>query len=100
MEAIRMLWPLWLYLAAINLITFCVYAADKRFARQKNGARRVPERTLLLLSFLGGCVGAALGMALVRHKTKHLRFVILVPLSLLLWAAVIVLLLLWRNHIL
>ena len=54
---------------------------------------------LLLLAFAGGCVGAAFGMALCRHKTRHARFVILVPLSLLLWAAAIAVLLLHLNHI-
>ena len=99
MESIRMLWPLWLYLGGINAVALIVYAADKRIAKKQNGKRRVPERTLLLLSFLGGCVGAMLGMWLVRHKTKHVRFVILVPLSLLLWTAAIAALLVWMNHI-
>ena len=41
----------------------------------------------ILLSFLGGCLGALLGMFLCRHKTKHAKFLILVPLSVILWAA-------------
>ena len=86
MEAIAKLWPLFAALGVMNLITFALYAYDKRIARQNRGKRRVPERTLLLLSFLGGCVGAALGMALCRHKTKHVKFLVLVPLSVILWA--------------
>lgn len=93
METIRLLWPLWLYLGIMTVVTFAVYAADKRIARRIRGGRRVPERTLLLLSFAGGCIGACLGMALVRHKTKHIRFLILVPLSTLLWIAGVALLL-------
>ena len=92
MEAIRLLLPLWICLGIMNIVTFVVYAADKRIAQSRKGIRRVPERTLLLLSFLGGCVGATLGMWLVRHKTKHTRFVILVPLSLVLWIAAVVVL--------
>ena len=99
MESIRMLWPLWAYLGVINLVTFIVYAADKRIAQRRKGGRRVPERTLLLLSFLGGCIGACFGMFLIRHKTKHMRFVILVPLSTVLWCAGIAALLLYMNHI-
>ena len=60
--------------------------AFRNIAQQKKGKRRVPERTLLLLSFLGGCVGALLGMVLCRHKTKHAKFLFLVPLSVVLWA--------------
>lgn len=85
METIAKLWPLWAALGIMNLVTFIVYAYDKRIARQNRGKRRVPERTLLLLAFLGGCIGAALGMSVCRHKTKHTRFLILVPLSVALW---------------
>ena len=34
-----------IYLAAINILTFCVYGADKRRAKI-SGARRVPEKDL------------------------------------------------------
>lgn len=95
METITALWPLWAALGVMNLITFIVYAADKAIAKRRNGGRRVPERTLLLLSFLGGCVGALFGMLLCRHKTKHTRFLILVPLSLILWIAGIAALCAW-----
>ena len=99
MESIRVLWPLWAYLSVMTVLTFIVYAVDKTIAKRRKGGRRVPERTLLLLSFLGGCVGACFGMFLVRHKTKHLRFVILVPLSTVLWGAGVAALLLHMNHI-
>ena len=85
METIEKLWPLWAALGLMNLITFLVYAYDKRIAQQKKGMRRVPERTLLLLAFFGGFLGALLGMFLCRHKTKHVRFRILVPLAAILW---------------
>ena len=85
METIGKLWPLWAALAGMNLITFIVYAYDKHIAQQNRGKRRVPERTLILLAFLGGCIGAALGMVLCRHKTKHAKFLVLVPLSVILW---------------
>ena len=89
MEAIARLWPIWAALGIMNLVTFIVYAYDKHIARQNKGKRRVPERTLLLLSFLGGCYGAVFGMFLCRHKTKHARFLFLVPLSVLLFTAAI-----------
>ena len=60
------------WLIAINLVTFAVYGADKRRARR--GAWRVPEKTLFLLSILGGSVGALLGMRVFHHKTLHKSF--------------------------
>lgn len=71
------------YLILVNLVAFCLYGADKRKA-QKN-KWRVPERTLLWLAFLGGAIGAWLGMRRFRHKTQHTRFRVLVPLACLLW---------------
>lgn len=72
----------------VNLLTFVLYGVDKLRAKQAD--RRIPERTLLLLPYLGGSVGALLGMWIFRHKTKHLKFRILVPLALLLQIAVVV----------
>lgn len=71
-----------LYYAVINIIAAAVYFADKRFAI--NHRRRVPERTLILLGFLGGGAGAFFAMTVFRHKTKHIKFIILVPLSIIL----------------
>ena len=85
MEAIAKLWPLWAALGVMTLVTFIVYAYDKHIAQQNRGKRRVPERTLILLAFLGGFLGAALGMSICRHKTKHTKFLILVPLAVILW---------------
>ena len=69
-------------LTMMNLVTFTAFALDKHYA--KTGHRRISERTLLLLAFFGGSTGALFGMTVVRHKTKHTKFVILVPLFLLL----------------
>jgi len=69
-----------LVLLAVNLVTFCLYAIDKLLA--KKNARRIRESTLLLFSALGGSIGAMLGMYWVRHKTKHAKFYICVPLFL------------------
>lgn len=58
--------------ALLSVIAFCFYAADKKKA--KKGAWRIPEKVLLGLGFLGGSIGALLGMKLLRHKTKHWYF--------------------------
>ena len=69
------------WLAAINLLTFIVYGADKHRARK--GKWRVPEKTLFLLPLLGGSIGALLGMRVFHHKTKHWYFVWGIPAILL-----------------
>ena len=80
-----------LFLAMMSLVTFCLYAADKRKA--KKGAWRIPERVLLLFSFLGGAVGGTFAMNTVRHKTKHWYFWVVNVGSILLHAALLVLML-------
>jgi uncharacterized membrane protein YsdA (DUF1294 family) len=80
-----------LYLILINLLGFVLYGVDKVKSKRK-GSCRIPERVLLWVARLGGGVGCWLGMMLFRHKTKHTRFMILVPLWTVLWAAALALL--------
>ena len=69
------------YLTVMNLFAFLSMWSDKRRARR--GKWRIPERTLFLLSFLGGSVGALAGMYAFRHKTTHGKFVVGMPAILL-----------------
>lgn len=80
------------YLVGINLIAFVVYGVDKWKAKHKKW--RVPEHTLLLLAFVGGCVGAAVGMGLFHHKTRKFKFRLCIPLALVLWLG----LLAWAGY--
>lgn len=73
------------YLLLINAAGLAIMCLDKLFA--KKGAWRVPERTLLLIAFLGGSLGSLLGMLLAHHKTRKPKFYILVPLFLALQIA-------------
>ena len=66
-----------IWIAALSVIALLLYAIDKRKAKKKRW--RIPEKTLLLLGFLGGAAGALLGMILVRHKTKHFKFMFGIP---------------------
>ena len=77
-----------IYLAALSLITFIVYGIDK--FKAKANLWRIPEKVLILLAFLGGATGALAGMAVFRHKTKKLKFRILVPLALIFNAACLI----------
>lgn len=69
------------YLLEINVVALLLSAIDKACARK--AIWRVSEVTLLLSAVLGGSVGLLLGILLFRHKTKHKRFRIGVPLILL-----------------
>lgn len=66
-----------LYLLIINAFAFALMLIDKRRA-QKN-KWRIPEKTLFASAILGGSLGALAGMYTFRHKTKHLSFVIGMP---------------------
>lgn len=58
--------------AILSLLAFILYGVDKQKA--KRGAWRIPEKTLLLASFLGGALGGIAAMQIFRHKTKHWYF--------------------------
>lgn len=79
-----MIWLL-LYILVMNLVTYVQFAQDKRRARQKEW--RIPEKRLLLLSLLGGSIGAWRGMKDYYHKINQPKFKMLVPLFILLHAA-------------
>ena len=57
---------------ALNVATVFVYGYDKAIAGGRR--RRVPERTLLALTLIGGSPGALLAMGLFRHKTAKAGF--------------------------
>lgn len=66
-----------IYIFIINLIGFIIMWWDKRQA--KLGNWRTPEKTLFMITFLGGGFGTIAGMYKFRHKTKKMRFVIGFP---------------------
>lgn len=66
-----------IYLAAINVITFIMFGADK--ARAVKGRWRISEAALILAALLGGSIGALAGMRIFHHKTKHRKFTIGIP---------------------
>lgn len=71
---------LYIYLLIINAISFILMLVDKYKA--KKNLWRIPERTLMAFAAAGGSVGALAGMYLVRHKTKHLKFTVGIPIFL------------------
>ena len=83
------------YLVIINATGFLFMLIDKRKA-QKN-LWRIPERTLLGIAICGGSLGTLLGMNMFRHKTKHLKFSLGVPLILAVQIIFAVFLLIWMQ---
>ena len=76
------------YLLIISVISVCVTVYDK-WAAKKRPKERTRESTLLLLSALGGSVVMLLTMLAIRHKTKHIKFMLGIPLILILQIALI-----------
>ena len=74
-------------LIVMNIVAFAVCAADKRAAIRNK--RRVRERTLFLLALFGGAAGLYISMMVFRHKTRKMRFKVLIPAILFAQAALI-----------
>ena len=73
----------YLWFGLISLVAALVTTYDK-IAAKKLPNHRTPEKTLFLLSALGGSVAMYAVMQIIRHKTKHKRFMIGIPLIILL----------------
>ena len=65
------------YLAAISLLAIILTVRDKRAAKRNKWRTR--ESTLLLVAVLGGSVAMLLTMHVIRHKTKHAKFTVGLP---------------------
>ena len=66
------------WLIIINLITVILTAYDK-IAAKKFKHSRIPENTLIYLGILGGAAGEYITMLIIRHKTKHKKFMLGLP---------------------
>lgn len=75
------------FLTLMNIAGFAQMGIDKR--RAINRAWRIPERTLIYTAFLGGGIGSLLGMFAFHHKTKHMKFIIMVPLAAILYLMIL-----------
>jgi len=77
-----------IYLAAISLLAVIITIHDKSAARRHKW--RVRESTLLLVSTLGGSVAMFMTMLLIRHKTKHAKFMVGLPVIIAMQIAVVI----------
>lgn len=89
-ESLPLAWQILLgYLTIISLVSMVVCIYDKIVSKTGNVSLRIPEATLFILSALGGSLFMYLTMQIIRHKTKHLSFMIGIPVILVLQAALI-----------
>lgn len=79
-----------IYIAIISLISVIVCIYDKKISKKNRVELRVPEKTLMFLSAIGGGVAMFITMLLIRHKTKHVKFMLGIPLLIILHAVIIV----------
>ncbi|MBQ2005153.1 MAG: DUF1294 domain-containing protein [Peptococcaceae bacterium] len=76
-----------IYLLIVNALGFYMMWSDKRKAIKD--AWRTPERNFFIVALIGGSVGCWAGMQTFRHKTKHIKFTVGIPLILLLQIMVV-----------
>lgn len=79
-----------LYLFLVNAAGLLFMLADKHRARKKQW--RIPEATLMGIAAMGGSIGALLGMYAFRHKTRHPKFFIGIPVLLVMQLCLAILL--------
>ncbi|CUP50580.1 DUF1294 domain-containing protein [Clostridium baratii] len=70
-----------IYLFLINIFGLLLMFIDKQKAKRHKW--RISENTLILISILGGSIGSIIGMQLFRHKTKHVKFKLGLPVILI-----------------
>lgn len=74
------------YFIIISAIGIFMTVKDKIAAQ--NGKWRVPESTLMLIGLLGAALPMFITMRIIRHKTKHLKFMLGLPVEIVLHIAI------------
>ncbi len=68
---------LFVYIFIISVVTVILTVYDKRAA--KNGRFRISEATLILCGVFGGALAELVTMLIIRHKTRHIKFMLGLP---------------------
>jgi uncharacterized membrane protein YsdA (DUF1294 family) len=76
-----------LYLIVLNLVGFFIMSVDKKRAIKNQW--RISEKALIGISIIGGSIGMLAGMNTFRHKTKHKKFTIGIPIILVIQVAIL-----------
>ncbi|MCQ6557805.1 DUF1294 domain-containing protein [Paenibacillus mendelii] len=82
-----------IYLVIINVTAFTLMRIDKTYALHRK--RRISERQLLTYAAVGGSLGAWLAMHRYRHKTKHAKFSVGLPVLLIIHICAVIALFRW-----
>ena len=80
---------LWVIVMSVISVIVCVY--DKVISKKNRVELRIPEKVLLMLSALGGSLAMYIAMQITHHKTKHAKFMIGIPVIMVLQIALIIL---------
>lgn len=78
-----------IYIAAVSVLAVILTVYDK-YASEKRPRHRIPERVLMLTGALGGAIAMYFVMQLIRHKTQHKKFMIGLPVCIVVHLAIIV----------
>ena len=77
-----------IYIGVMSLLTVIITVYDKIAA--KAGKWRIPEATILLTGLFGGAFAEFVTMQIIRHKTQHRKFMIVLPLEIILHVALLI----------
>ena len=77
------------YIAVVSLISIVVCIYDKKISKKNNVKLRIPEKSLFIWSAVGGSLAMYITMHLIRHKTKHISFMVGIPVIFVLQVALI-----------
>ena len=84
---------LFIYIGVLSALSVIVCTYDKLISKRGKVSLRIPEATLLSLSALGGAAAMLAWMLVIRHKTKHVKFMLGLPVILALQIALVAVLL-------
>ena len=75
------------YFLSVSFYSAAITCTDKRLAVK--GSRRIPEKQLFGAALLGGSAAMYITMRIIRHKTLHKRFMIGLPLIIIVQTALV-----------
>lgn len=68
---------LYIYVLIISIVTVILTVYDKTAAKKRHF--RISEATLMLCGIFGGAVAELITMLVIRHKTRHIKFMLGLP---------------------
>lgn len=78
-----------IYILIISIVTTIITAYDKAAAKKRNF--RISESTLILCAIFGGAVAELITMLVIRHKTRHIKFMLGLPVIIMIQLVLIIL---------